>query len=818
MATSRTIKFTVLWDEAQAERGTKRTAAAMGKLDAKTKASQAVFQNFSSTVTSRMGVAGDAAQVALDGIAQKSLAGGAALKLGVVAGAAAAGLAFGKFAIDAGQKASALNEQVNGTRVTFRAAADEVLRFGEQTAASLGISNRASLQAANGFGGMLKAVGLAEQSAAEMSTELVQLAGDLASFKDLRPEDALEKLRSGLAGETEPLRAVGVFLNEAAVKAKAMELGLAAASGELSEAAKVQARYALILEQTTDAQGDFERTSDSLANQQRVLGAQWEDFQAKVGSLVLPALESIIGVANDVIASLESLGAVWNKIFGDTQDSKVVFWDNEDAGKVRELTHEIENLTAAQREELQLRINALATAAHQTGSVGTTREAVLQLISTIQRESEVAKHAAASAEAMGDAHGGAAGEVGKLRDTLLGTASAQRATRNSAESVSRAQSGLADRQAELNDLLKKSVTDTKEVETAQRSLEDAGRGLASAQGRVADAERELQALYEQASPGEQKDATLDVRGAELALERARRRLTTAQEELNEAQGQGDPEVLAEALLSLREAELGVEQSTRSLTRAQESQNEVNEQGKPTADQLRDAQNRLAEANRGVQDATRAQTDAQLRLNEAQLGDPSLGDQITKAKKAVEDAERGVRDAKEAHVDSTLRLAEATEKERTALENAGGAASTLRQELEAMAATYPTLAPLLNALITRLPATAPITGPANRGRWTARPMASGGIVKATPGGTPALLGEGGKDEAVIPLQNGAVPIEGAGSSGTTMLFQPRVTINAATNASAKDIAREVEKVLREQGEYIVAGLKRFESRNGKAWRH
>ena len=104
-----------------------------------------------------------------------------------------------------------------------------------------------------------------------MSTGLVQLAADLASFNNLNPEEVFLKLQSGIVGEVEPMRALGVNLSAAAVNAKALQMGLVNANGELTEQAKIMARYALIMEQTGNAQGDFARTSDGLANSTRIL-------------------------------------------------------------------------------------------------------------------------------------------------------------------------------------------------------------------------------------------------------------------------------------------------------------------------------------------------------------------------------------------------------------------------------------------------------------------------------------------------------------------------------------------------------------------
>lgn len=188
------------------------------------------------------------------------------------------------------EQASDLNEQLSRTGVVFGDASAAVTDFARTTAQALGISTTEALQAAGSFGTLFRASGLSQDAAAGMSTQLVRLAADLASFNNIDPTDALDKLRSGLVGESEPLRAVGVLLSEAGVKAKAMELGLGGVGRELSEAEKVQARYALILEQTQTAQGDFARTSTGLANAQRIIRASFADIRAELGEQLLPVV------------------------------------------------------------------------------------------------------------------------------------------------------------------------------------------------------------------------------------------------------------------------------------------------------------------------------------------------------------------------------------------------------------------------------------------------------------------------------------------------------------------------------------------------
>lgn len=184
---------------------------------------------------------------------------------------------------DAIAASSALSESLSKNRVVFGSSASDIERFGDTAASALGISKRAAVETAATFGNLFTGLDIGQSKAADMSKRLVTLASDLASFNNMDPTEVLDKLRSGLSGEAEPLRRVGVFLTEAKVRAKAMELGLADAHGELSEGAKVLARYQLILDETKTAQGDFARTAGETANMQRRVNAALEDAQARQG-------------------------------------------------------------------------------------------------------------------------------------------------------------------------------------------------------------------------------------------------------------------------------------------------------------------------------------------------------------------------------------------------------------------------------------------------------------------------------------------------------------------------------------------------------
>jgi hypothetical protein len=224
-----------------------------------------------------------------------------------VAGAAVAGAAVIAFATDAVKAASDEQESLNKARVVFGAASDSVVAFAETSAESFGISSSAALESSASFGNMLLSAGLAQDAAASMSVELVQLASDLASFNNVDPSVALERLRSGLSGQARPLRAFGILMSESAVQTEAYASGIAKVGDELTEGQKVQARYQLILKQTGTAQGDFARTSTGLANGQRILAATMEDLKAKVGAELLPALQALVPAITSVLDAVEPL-------------------------------------------------------------------------------------------------------------------------------------------------------------------------------------------------------------------------------------------------------------------------------------------------------------------------------------------------------------------------------------------------------------------------------------------------------------------------------------------------------------------------------
>lgn len=196
--------------------------------------------------------------------------------------------------------ASNLSESIAKSNTVFGKNAQAIQDWSKTTASSFGLSRQAALEAAGTYGNLFRAFGIGENDAAAMSTSLVQLAADLASFNNTNVDDALLALRSGLSGETEPLKRFGIAINDARLKEQALADGLIKTTkGTLPQAIKTQAAYSLIMKDSALAQGDVARTSEGLANQLKFLKAGLEDAKAGFGEALLPAVLNVVNAFNE---------------------------------------------------------------------------------------------------------------------------------------------------------------------------------------------------------------------------------------------------------------------------------------------------------------------------------------------------------------------------------------------------------------------------------------------------------------------------------------------------------------------------------------
>jgi hypothetical protein len=210
--------------------------------------------------------------------------------------------------------ASDLNETINKTNVVFDDAAAGVIAWSEDSATAFGLSQNEALGFASTFGNIFTSMGMSGEAAADMSQDIVQLGADLGSFNNIPTGEALDAIRAGLLGEYEPLKRFGIVLSEAEVEARALEMGLVDANGEVTEAGKVAARQALITEKSANAQGDFANTSGSLANQMKILKARLTDAAASIGQVLLPYVTRLVTFLGGLIERFQGLSDRMRKI------------------------------------------------------------------------------------------------------------------------------------------------------------------------------------------------------------------------------------------------------------------------------------------------------------------------------------------------------------------------------------------------------------------------------------------------------------------------------------------------------------------------
>ena len=211
---------------------------------------------------------------------------------------------FGKQCLELG---SDLAEVQNVVDVTFPGMTAQVDKFAKSAAQSFGLSETMAKQYTGTFGAMAKAFGFTEQQAYDMGSTLTGLAGDVASFYNLSQDEAYTKLKSVFTGETESLKDLGVVMSQTALDAYALANGFGKTTSAMTETEKVALRYRFVQDQLSAAQGDFSRTSDSWANQVKILKLQMQSFMATVGQGLINLFTPVIKVINTVIGKLATL-------------------------------------------------------------------------------------------------------------------------------------------------------------------------------------------------------------------------------------------------------------------------------------------------------------------------------------------------------------------------------------------------------------------------------------------------------------------------------------------------------------------------------
>lgn len=230
---------------------------------------------------------------------------GALAAVGKVVGIAfsvAALVSFGRACVQLG---SDLAEVQNVVDVTFGQGNKTIEDFAKNAAEQFGLSELAAKQYTSTMGAMLKSMGITGKSLEDMSTKLAGLAGDMASFYNLDSDAAFQKIRAGISGETEPLKQLGINLSVANLEAFALSQGMNKSYNSMTQQEQALLRYNYLLSVTADAQGDFARTSDSWANQTRILQLRFESLKATIGQGLINVLTPVLRVLNMLIAKLQ---------------------------------------------------------------------------------------------------------------------------------------------------------------------------------------------------------------------------------------------------------------------------------------------------------------------------------------------------------------------------------------------------------------------------------------------------------------------------------------------------------------------------------
>lgn len=224
---------------------------------------------------------------------------------------------FGQQCIELG---SDLQEVENVVGVTFPSMSSKIDKFAKDATGSFGLSETMAKKYSSTLGSMAKAFGFTESEAYDMGTTLAGLAGDVASFYNLSQDEAYTKLKSIFTGETESLKDLGVVMTQSALDSYALANGFGKTTSAMSEAEKVALRYSFVQDKLSASQGDFARTSDSWANQTKVLSLQFESLKSTIGQGLIAAFTPVIKVINTLLEKLQVLAVgfkdLMENIFG----------------------------------------------------------------------------------------------------------------------------------------------------------------------------------------------------------------------------------------------------------------------------------------------------------------------------------------------------------------------------------------------------------------------------------------------------------------------------------------------------------------------
>ena len=285
-------------------------------------------------------------------------------------------LEWGKAAV---QAASDLEEVQNVVDVTFGDGAQQIQQWANTARKQFGLTEVQAKKFTSTLGAMMKSAGLAGPEIVQMSTDLAGLAADMASFYNLDFDTAFQKIRSGISGETEPLKQLGINMSVANLQAYALQQGITTAFDKMSQGEQTMLRYQYLMQATADAQGDFARTSDGYANSLRLLETNMSTLTANIGKMLIPKINSLVTAINGMFEAFnpdteEHKSAIdaFNEIDLDTE--KKIAEINKTADEALALVDVLDKISGAQdvKTNLTTFVNVLSS---QLGDLGAALDA-----------------------------------------------------------------------------------------------------------------------------------------------------------------------------------------------------------------------------------------------------------------------------------------------------------------------------------------------------------------------------------------------------------------------------------------------------------
>ena len=303
---------------------TERAAGKFGRLKTGFKAAMADFKA-DATKNLRGAFNGIEAEAESAGRASSSKFKSAFTGALTAAGGLFAGVQLFDFGRDAIFKAGDIEQSIGAVDAVFKGSAARMHEYAATASSTVGISTNAYNELAAKLGASLKNGGTSIDELGEKTNGLIQLGADLSSLYGGTTAEAIDAISAALRGEMDPIERYGISLNDAALTAKGLELGIKKVGGSFSTQEKQLITQALLFEQSTDAQGNFSRESDTFAHKMQVASARMEDMKTKIGSALLPTVvdlmdafgEKLNPVLTEVGGGFKAFGAAWEKFDGD---------------------------------------------------------------------------------------------------------------------------------------------------------------------------------------------------------------------------------------------------------------------------------------------------------------------------------------------------------------------------------------------------------------------------------------------------------------------------------------------------------------------